>query len=175
MHAHGLFISAASAMVRNSMEPFIVALLMMASVLHAMVGVSRLIVSYMLTTFQVVVLGGMFATQKSATLLQSTLMDAIPKDVWTALKFLGLVPDIVTYVCCPKCFVIYEADASRPDNPFPRLCNHKETRAATPCSAALVYEKVIAPVRPGMPAGSRWLPFRTYPCRRLEGWLVKFL
>ncbi|KAI0691535.1 hypothetical protein C8T65DRAFT_587134, partial [Cerioporus squamosus] len=82
------------------MEPFLVALLMMASVLHAMAGVSRPILGYVLTTFQVVVLGAVLANPKGATPLQETLKKAVPKDVRSALKLLGLVPDIVTYACC---------------------------------------------------------------------------
>lgn len=159
---------------RAELQPYILAALTMVTVLHAMAAVSRPVVGYVLSTMKVILIGVMIAQKVAATKVQEYLKDKIPKDVRTAMKLLGLVPDIVTYGCCRKCFAIYEADPAQPDDPFPHTCTHT-SREHGRCNEPLVFERVIRAVPPGETGGSRWLPFRTYPYRKLQSWLAEFL
>lgn len=147
----------------------------MVTVIHAIAAVSRPVAGYVLSTMQVVLLGALFYGKERATPLQHTLMNKLPKDVRTAMKMLHLVPDIVTYACCRKCFAIYEADESNPRDPFPRLCTHKHTSSSEPCNEPLVFEKTVAAVCPGGAKHSQWWPFRTYPYRSFRQWVAEFL
>lgn len=160
---------------QSSMEPFILAALTMVSIVHAMAAVSRPVAGYILSVIQVVLVGALSFQREHTTPLQEALKRSLPKDVRTSMKLLGLVPDIVTYGCCRKCFAIYSMNPSKPDDPLPRFCCHKSHPTSPPCNEPLVYEKLVAPVRPGFPGRSRWLPFRTYPLREFQGWLAELL
>ncbi|RDX45349.1 hypothetical protein OH76DRAFT_1300383, partial [Lentinus brumalis] len=83
-------------------QPFLVAALTMVSIAHTMAAVSRPVAGFMLSALQVVLVGAMFVerSRHSATPMQRALMTIIPKDVWSAMKLLGLVPDIKKYGCC---------------------------------------------------------------------------
>ncbi len=149
----------------------------MVSVVHAMAAVSRPVAGFMLSALQVVLVGAMFVERDrhSPTPMQRALKEIIPKDVRSAMKLLGLVPDIVKYGCCPSCFAIYKADPTSPNDPYPRHCTHKDTTKSKPCGAPLVYEHVVEGVQPGMARQRRWLPFRTYPTRDAIDWIAEFL
>ncbi|KAI0694479.1 hypothetical protein C8T65DRAFT_584988, partial [Cerioporus squamosus] len=82
------------------MEPLILAALTMVTIVHAMAAVSRPVTGYILSALKVVLLGVLTLTKQRHTPLQSALMEHLPKDVRTAMKLLGVVPDIVTYACC---------------------------------------------------------------------------
>ncbi len=158
------------------MQPFLVAALTMVSIAHTMAAVSRPVAGFMLSALQVVLVGAMFVerSRHSATPMQRALMTIIPKDVRSAMKLLGLVPDIKKYGCCPSCFAIYPADPTRPNDPFPRHCTHKDTKQSEPCGAALVFEHVVEGVQPGTGRQKCWLPFRTYPTREAADWIAEF-
>ncbi len=149
----------------------------MVSVVHAIAATSRPVAGYIMSALQVVLVGAMFVERDrtSATPTQRALMTILPKDVRSAMKLLGLFPDIVKFGCCPSCFAIYRADPTRPDDPFPRRCTHKDTKGSQPCGADLVFEQVVEGVQPGAGKRSRWLPFRTFPIRELENWIAEFL
>ncbi|KAI1782934.1 hypothetical protein LXA43DRAFT_874383, partial [Ganoderma leucocontextum] len=38
------------------------------------------------------------------------LLRAIPADVSTAVKYLNISPDSITFTCCPECFALYPPD-----------------------------------------------------------------
>ena len=130
----------------TTLQPFVVAALIMTTLLHAVASVSRPYSNFVLATIRVL-LHGAFAycnrvsSQSSSTLTahQRNILRTVPKDVRTALKALGVAPDIVHYACCPRCFQIYPPNASRPDDPYPRRCTFSETdkdRCNTPLVVA---------------------------------------
>lgn len=157
------------------MEPFIFAALTMVTAVHAMAAVSRPVAAYILSALKVVLFGALYIQRDRTTPVQELLKQGLPKDVRTSMKLLGLVPDIVSYRCCRKCFAIYKADPHKPDDPFPHLCTHKKYKGGSPCNEPLVYEKVVLAVQPGASTVSRWSPLWTYHHRSLNGWLVDFL
>lgn len=154
------------------MEPLVLAALIMVTIVHALAAVSRPVTGYILSALKVVLLGVLTLTKQRATPLQSALMEHLPKDVRTAMKLLGVVPDIITYACCRKCFAIYEYDHAHPDEPYPRTCTHKEVQTSQPCGEPLVFENVLGSVPPSR---SLWSPFRTYPYRGLVKWIAELL
>ncbi|RPD53703.1 hypothetical protein L227DRAFT_467796, partial [Lentinus tigrinus ALCF2SS1-6] len=87
-------------------EHFILAALIMTTVLHSLIATSRPHTQYVLITLQAV-LSGAFAwcntqLQHSPRLTagQSDLLNKLPDDVREAIKSLGLEPDFVRYACC---------------------------------------------------------------------------
>ncbi|TFK89654.1 hypothetical protein K466DRAFT_468811, partial [Polyporus arcularius HHB13444] len=84
-------------------QPFILALMIMASVLHAIAATSRPYTGYILVTAQVLLHGAfMFCntTTRRLTPDQAAIIDSIPDDIRGVLKTLGLEPDIEHYACC---------------------------------------------------------------------------
>ncbi|KAH9854780.1 hypothetical protein C2E23DRAFT_725463, partial [Lenzites betulinus] len=89
---------------RANLEPFVVAALIMTTILHALHGVSRNDSHYVLATIRVLLYGA-FAfcrTPSSApmTEAQQAVLASVPKDVRTALKRLHIEPEILRYACC---------------------------------------------------------------------------
>ncbi|KAI0646436.1 hypothetical protein C8Q79DRAFT_926401 [Trametes meyenii] len=114
-----------------TLEPFVLAALLMTCLLHAVHSVNRLDSRYVLATLRVVLFGVfMFCNKARRSLVSSgqrAVMNSIPTDVRTALKRLHIDPEIIRYACCPRCFKTYRPDLSRPDDPYPRHCDHSET------------------------------------------------
>ncbi|KAI9069063.1 hypothetical protein FKP32DRAFT_1560466, partial [Trametes sanguinea] len=84
------------------MEPFLLAALLMASVLHSLEAVSRTNLRFLLTTLQVMVFGCFAYCNASVHLtpVQSDIMNAIPSDIRTVLSRLQLEPDFLRYASC---------------------------------------------------------------------------
>ncbi|KAI9069151.1 hypothetical protein FKP32DRAFT_1536368, partial [Trametes sanguinea] len=88
-------------------QPFLMAGLVMVTVLHTLAGVSFPAVQYILATLKVVLFGAftMNTTMSGsrAQLLsaeQLAALRAMPLDLRTVLDHLDLTPDITTYACC---------------------------------------------------------------------------
>ncbi|KAI0653767.1 hypothetical protein C8Q70DRAFT_876659, partial [Cubamyces menziesii] len=85
-------------------EPFVLAGFIMTCMLHAIHAVNHLDSHYILATLRVVLFGAfMFCNQSRRSSLspaQQAVMQSIPTDVRTALKKLGINPEIVHYACC---------------------------------------------------------------------------
>ncbi|KAI0715878.1 hypothetical protein C8T65DRAFT_522164, partial [Cerioporus squamosus] len=87
-------------------EYFILAAMIMTTVLHSLTATSRTQSSYVLTTIQAVLFGA-FAWCNThlphaprLTPGQSDLLNKIPDDVREAIKSLGLEPDFIRRACC---------------------------------------------------------------------------
>ncbi|KAI0654536.1 hypothetical protein C8Q70DRAFT_880098, partial [Cubamyces menziesii] len=82
-------------------EPFVLAALIMVSMLHAIHSVTRADSNYVLATIRAVLFGAfMFCNQgrrSTLTSRQETLLRTVPKDVRTALKRLHIDPEIVRH------------------------------------------------------------------------------
>lgn len=76
--------------------------------------------------------------------VQKEILDAIPRDIQTAISRLKLQPDIVRYATCPSCCQIYPPNPSTPGDPYPHHCSHSETDKPV-CGASLVRRVLSLP------------------------------
>ncbi|KAI0364054.1 hypothetical protein BV20DRAFT_907829, partial [Pilatotrama ljubarskyi] len=86
------------------LEPFVLAALIMTTVLHAIHSVSRLDSNFVLATLRVVLFGTFIFCNRGRrppiTPAQRKVLRSLPKDVRTALQRLHIDPEIVRYACC---------------------------------------------------------------------------
>ncbi|KAH9854786.1 hypothetical protein C2E23DRAFT_698484, partial [Lenzites betulinus] len=85
-------------------QPFLVAGLIMVSVLHALANVSRPYASFALAAIRVVILGTILTTpgttRYNMTSEQRSLLERVPRDIRTVIRHLELEPDFTTYAAC---------------------------------------------------------------------------
>ncbi|KAI0720100.1 hypothetical protein C8T65DRAFT_545168, partial [Cerioporus squamosus] len=87
-------------------EYFILAAMVMTTVLHSLTATSRTQSSYVLTTIQAVLFGAFawcnthLSHPQPLTPGQTALLNKIPDDVREAIKALGLEPDFIRHACC---------------------------------------------------------------------------
>ncbi|PIL31020.1 hypothetical protein GSI_05714 [Ganoderma sinense ZZ0214-1] len=160
----------------RKMQPFILAGLIMASILHSLAAASRLCSDYILATLQVVIFGAFVwsNTQTGQAVLtpgQEELLTKVPDDMRTVFKDLELEPDLVRYACCPKCASLYSPDPQKPDDPYPHTCTFQETDQPV-CGTTLVYKQDHAPTRKNEPGKVTYEPVLVYPYRKVETWLM---
>ncbi|OJT15383.1 hypothetical protein TRAPUB_8050 [Trametes pubescens] len=158
------------------LQPFVLAALIMVTILHAVHGVNRVDSHYILTTIRVLLFGALaycgMAGGTAPTEAQVILLKTVPKDVRTALKRLNIDPEIIRFACCPRCFKTYRPDESREDDPYPHACQSVETDRPE-CGALLVVRKELAPLRKGDPSPRIvYRALKTYPYRTLASWLA---
>ncbi|RDX40504.1 hypothetical protein OH76DRAFT_1307036, partial [Lentinus brumalis] len=88
------------------MEPYVVAALVMTTVLHSVAAVSRMYGQYILATLEAVLFGAFVwcntqgGGRPELTPAQARVLETLPADVRTAMSWLGLEPDIVRHACC---------------------------------------------------------------------------
>ncbi|KAJ8457610.1 hypothetical protein ONZ51_g11431 [Trametes cubensis] len=170
-----LFDSTRSHLSLASIEPFVLAALIMTCMLHAVHSVNHLDSHYVLATLRVLLFGAfMFcnkARQSSITPSQQAILQSMPVDVRTVLKRLGIDPDFVRYACCPRCFQTYAPHPSRPDDSYPHNCDFSETDKPK-CGQPLVVRKVLAPSRKGDAPRVVYSPIKPMPYRSFSSWLA---
>lgn len=90
----------------------------------------------------------------------------IPKDMRTVLKRLDLYPKYSAYVCCPKCFQLYDIDN------YPDLCSKKSTPNSPPCKCRLCCPAAPAPAH-STNADQRhpMTPVRSYHYQDMKQWI----
>ncbi|KAI1785655.1 hypothetical protein LXA43DRAFT_855457, partial [Ganoderma leucocontextum] len=89
-------------------QPFILAGLLMATVLHSLASVSMPQATYMLATLRAVLFGAFTlsyaipttSTSSQLNALHKDLLKRIPLDIRTVIDILQLDPDITQYACC---------------------------------------------------------------------------
>ncbi|KAI0375839.1 hypothetical protein BV20DRAFT_908569, partial [Pilatotrama ljubarskyi] len=87
-------------------EPWLLAGLMMASVLHGLAAASRSDLEFVLAALQAMVYGLFvycnlsFGRPPTLTESQKALLDSIPADIRTVLSRLDLDPTMTRYACC---------------------------------------------------------------------------
>nr|VWO97371.1 SPI-1 type III secretion system export apparatus protein SpaS (Secretory protein (Associated with virulence)) (Virulence-associated secretory protein) [Ganoderma boninense] len=164
---------------RASMSKYLLAGLLMATILHTLASVSFPRADYLLATLRVLLFGAFTANHAhpiptSVTATQRSLVDAIPLDIRTAMKDLYLEPEITTYATCPTCSFVYLPRHQQPDDPFPHYCTNEETDKGV-CGALLVKEVKIKPKKKRDPIRVVYRPLRPYPYHALKSWIAEFL
>ncbi|CDO77460.1 hypothetical protein BN946_scf184881.g3 [Trametes cinnabarina] len=164
----------------RTLEPFILAALVMTMVLHSLATASHLPVQYVLAVLQAVLHGAFIFSNTSlghpARLLpaQASVLKSIPSDVRTALAALDLAPDILRYACCPTCFSTYAPNKSKPDDAYPHTCCFRETDKPV-CGDSLVEEVNVAPTRSTGRTRTKYEPRLVFPFRTLQSWFTEIL
>lgn len=85
-----------------------------------------------------------------------------PDDVRTSISRLGVEPDIIRSICCPKCYQNYSLEF------LPQTCNFRETPRSHPCGEDLWTTRISR-------AGPKRVPRRLYNTQSLESWVEHFL
>ncbi|KAJ3848894.1 hypothetical protein EV368DRAFT_48397, partial [Lentinula lateritia] len=92
----------------------------------------------------------------------------IPKDIRTVIDRLALNPTYTTYVCCPKCFQLYDIDN------YPEFCSNRSAPASPPCNRRLrssLGSSQDSP-RPTNPDRRRPTSVRSYHYQDLKQWIT---
>lgn len=59
------------------------------------------------------------------TINQGSPVEGIPADLSTSLKMFNIMPDTVTYACCPECFALYPPETSLSNGPISTQTSHQ--------------------------------------------------
>lgn len=91
--------------------------------------------------------------------------ETIPKDPRTCLAALDLRPHTRKFICCPKCFALYEDDPSAPDT-----CQRKPIPipVGVPCGAKLWRKRTVL-------GSQRRFPALQYLHQDLQHWIARLL
>lgn len=87
----------------------------------------------------------------------------IPKDIRTVVGSIGLDPDLVRTICCPKCFSLYPQTG-----PIPNICTWSLSPGANACNTPLWKFRRTR-------KGKVRVPRRFYTTQSFESWLKFFL
>ncbi|PIL33820.1 hypothetical protein GSI_04445 [Ganoderma sinense ZZ0214-1] len=161
-----------------TLEPFVLAGLLMAVVLHSLAATARIPAQYVLQVLKVVLHGAfMFCNSSfgravtSLTPEQDDILRRLPADITTVIEKLGLEPDFVRFACCPTCDSTYSPDPEKPGDPYPHTCSFRETDKPV-CGTPLVYPK-------GRTLKGKkevaYEAFKIFPFRSPTSWLADFL
>lgn len=122
--------SATSESKQIKLMPLRQALMVFTSLLHSSLGISRQLVnSISRFTNLIMIFANEIVHQNGDMALSNEL--AIPKDIRTINKILGIEPVLFQSMCCPDCFNQYDISDSI------RVCNRKESPRSRPCGAEL--------------------------------------
>ncbi|KAJ3013480.1 hypothetical protein NUW54_g1582 [Trametes sanguinea] len=157
----------------KKLEPFILAGLLMACVLHAIAAVRGSNMRFVLVTLQVMLFGCLTYCNASVHLTpaQHNIVNAIPDDIRTVLSALKIEPDITRYASCPRCRSTYAPDPDNPARPYPRRCTFQETDKP-PCNKKLVVRRDHVPTHPGQETRVTYEPRKPYPFQSMSSWLL---
>ncbi|KAJ3924301.1 MAG: hypothetical protein NXY57DRAFT_875624, partial [Lentinula lateritia] len=87
----------------------------------------------------------------------------LPADMRTVLIRLDLHPTYTSYVCCPKCFQIYNL------HDCPKMCNNTSSPLSQPCNRRLLRD---SPQAHSKSQKSTKFPVRSYLHQDLKQWLA---
>ncbi|PIL35041.1 hypothetical protein GSI_02828 [Ganoderma sinense ZZ0214-1] len=152
---------------------FLLAGLLMVTVLHTLSDVARPEAAYALCALKAVIFG-LFVWSNTTNMLfpsQQALVDDTPVDIRTVLARLGVEPQITRYAACPKCFMTYPPDPSRKGDPYPCTCINSETDKGI-CGTSLVRRELENPENEGDPPYVVHKAIRPYPYRSMKDWLA---
>ncbi|KAJ3902377.1 hypothetical protein F5879DRAFT_923893 [Lentinula edodes] len=97
--------------------------IVVAAILHIVCNVSLVPVGFLLGCMRIMLEVEGRAPQQTKAY--------IPEDMRTIINKLDLHPTYTSYVCCPKCFQLYDIDN------YPELCNNKMALKSPPCKRRL--------------------------------------
>ncbi len=155
------------------MPHFLLAGLLMVTLLHTLSAVAFVQAQFIFSTLRVFIFGLLTLSTGVSRLTSSqrSLLDKIPLDARTALKKLGAqVNDIIQYAVCPTCCAIYPPDPNKPDDAYPHHCTHSQTDLGV-CGARLVNKKKLKPSESGGSPRIVYEPIKCYAYRSLKSWL----
>ncbi|KAJ2992382.1 hypothetical protein NUW54_g7948 [Trametes sanguinea] len=151
----------------RTIQPWLLAGLLMASILHSLAAVSRTDLQFVLSALQAMIYGAFVycnVTSGASTSLtpeQTRLLNEMPSDIRTVLSKLGLDPPVIRYASCPKCHRTYAPKGKRSKRPYPKTCTNKDVDKHV-CGEPLLQDDDQTPAR-------------TYPFHSLSTWIGNLL
>ncbi|KAJ3901617.1 hypothetical protein F5879DRAFT_782780, partial [Lentinula edodes] len=97
--------------------------LVVAAMLHIICDLSSVPVGFLLGSLRIIL--------KMTDCASKETDMHIPKDIRTVIDRLALNPTYTTYVCCPKCFQLYDVDSC------PEFCSNRSAPASSSCNRRL--------------------------------------
>ena len=155
------------------MPAFLLAGLLMVTVLHTLSDIARPDAAYALSTLKVVIFGAFTFCTASNVMSppQHDLLREVPSDIRTVLTRFSIEPNITRYASCPKCSASYPPDPSRSDDPYPHTCTLSETDKGI-CGTPLVQRNILAPERKGDTPRVVYRAIRPYPYHSIKHWIA---
>jgi len=142
-------------------HPAIIGCLLLVLVLSLFCGVSRTKCTFVLIMLRFII-RQLVGDSDGDYFPHDILLDNIPKDPRTVYTHFDLHPRVHTYVCCPKCFALYDHNSSTPQQ-----CTNKPIPEST-CGVDLMISRRIR-----SKVFSR--PIRLYTAQSLKEWLGRML
>jgi hypothetical protein len=145
------------------LQEIVVLICMLASWLHLTCGLSRDAASRVLKFLFLIVRLSVRAGALLSKDMETLNAFHMPLFVNSAIAQLGLEPDLIRSICCPKCFTLYSL------TDCPEICPRRETPKSWPCNASLWATRHRGGHAP------RRVPARLYTTQSFESWLTWFL
>ncbi len=136
-----------------SMHPIASLFYVLMAILHLLSGVSYSACRFFITGFKLALC---LAAGESGD--STSYQDELPNRVEDILNFLALEPKARSFVCCPKCFYIYDIES-----PFPDKCTNVEHPDDDLCNRSLRSSG----------RGKRLMPVRQYLMQDFGEWLAR--
>ncbi|KAG8903983.1 hypothetical protein FRB99_002432 [Tulasnella sp. 403] len=153
-------------------QPLNVVFMLLAAVIHHVLGVSSAATRLILECVRCIVLlafvTALEAQAPSASIppaLQD-IMKHLPIDPETAAKHLRLYSHYTDYACCPKCCAIYPPLDPQAPTPYQVLCTR--TRNGRVCEERLLRSRIVG-------GTTHWYPIRRFPFRNPSSFVGELL
>lgn len=137
-----------------------------AIILNVIAGLSRASTNFLLVSLSTIVAASSEADQRSKDSAKNSSPAAIgnhkwPFDIRTAIEEFELSPQLIYYVCCPKCSALYNYQVAKKSD-LPSVCTH--LLLGVPCATNLLQQK-----------GKAMSPIRQFAYQPLGTWIARFL
>ncbi|OBZ77196.1 hypothetical protein A0H81_02514 [Grifola frondosa] len=100
--------------------------------LHLVYGLPRRATQVLLAGLRCIIQISLKFARGDLTPSDQHLISRICRDPETVVAAFDLEPSVKCYLCCPKCYAVYDRDTSPPD-----ICTYQVTATSAPCNAKL--------------------------------------
>ena len=158
------YIGSHFALIRDDVNPIILAIYVMVGVMLVISGVSENTCGFLLKGFSLV--AELCLSQTGPLTDQARrLLRGIGTDSRRVVRSLKLTPDARSYVCCPKCYACYPQTS---DNSYPDKCIYKKTPSSKECGRRLRKVRMIKQTEHSVPV-------RRFIYHEFKEWLGEIL
>lgn len=162
----------------RTLQPFVLAALLMTVVLHSLAAAARLPVEFVLSVLEAVLYGAFVfsnvARPNTLTTAQAEVLGTIPRTMDTVMDTLKLKPNIIRYACCPKCYSTYAPNPSKTKDKYPSICTFRETDKPE-CGEKLVEKVEHVPTHKTGQVQTTYEPLLIFPFLQIASWLGDIL
>jgi Transposase family tnp2 len=118
----------------SGLEPITLACYILVATLHLFCGVSIEHCHFVLEVLRSIVT---LVSEASTSLISKQTVSSIYSDIRTVVDIMDLEPKTKAFVCCPKCFFLYNVDTNDPQSSYPEHCTHRDAPDSEPCGRRL--------------------------------------